>query len=146
MTPCTVASIVRLVIYRLQRNKMITPGKHRKQQAVKYCSCAEPFEQMQKVRLNVNKSALLFPVWNCEILSIIMIIGSLNQYTFCKCEGSFMPSISLYNLQDRNCSLLLPIFLEFKGWVFLFCLSNPIFIFCNCIFRAYLTLLSGVAS
>ena len=40
-----------------------------------------------------NKSALLIPVLNCETLSIF---GSLNQYEH---GGSFMGSISLYNLK-----------------------------------------------
>ena len=44
-----------------------------------------------------NRSALLVPVLMCEILSMF---GSLNQY---KHEGSFIQSISLYNLQDRDC-------------------------------------------
>ena len=43
-----------------------------------------------------NKSALLFPVLKSEILSIL---GSLNQY---KHERSYIQSISLYNLQNRN--------------------------------------------
>ena len=47
-----------------------------------------------------KKPALLFPVLTCEILSIL---GSLNQYEY---KGSYIPSISLYNLHDRNCNKL----------------------------------------
>ena len=43
--------------------------------------------------------ALLFPVLKCEIPSTL---GSLNQY---KHKGSSIPSVSLYNLQDRNSEL-----------------------------------------
>ena len=50
--------------------------KNRKQEGSReYCSCAEACKQMQKG--SENKSALLFLVLKCEILSIS---GSLNQY------------------------------------------------------------------
>ena len=51
----------------------------------------------QKQKGTGNKYALLVPVLKCEILSML---GSLNQY---KHEESFVPLISLYNLQDRKC-------------------------------------------
>ena len=54
-------------------------------------TCTEACKQMQKGRGNI--SVQLFPVLKCGILS------SLNQY---KHEGSFIPSTSIYNPQERN--------------------------------------------
>ena len=66
------------MIGRLQRNIMITPGKHRNSRAVEYWSCTEACKQMQKG--SGNKSGLLFLVLKCEIVSTI---GSLNREIIC---------------------------------------------------------------
>ena len=61
---------------------------------------AEDCKQMQMG--TENKSAIVFSMLKCEILSTL---GALQQYKhkgFIQGQHTFIPSISLYNLQDRN--------------------------------------------
>ena len=86
-----------LVICKLQSNLLITPGKDRKQMGSRTLLMCRNCKQMQKG--TGNKYALLFNCVNGEILSIL---GSLNQYQHEGSSWSYIPSIALCNLQDRN--------------------------------------------